>query len=133
AGQVRDARLGRARGGSASSQGAARTAVASRAATARSRRTFRLQDLRPQADRNACCRVRPANPVENPFLREKCAHDRGMTPSLTATPEIIKCRTTADFLAALPLLVGFTATNSIFIVLFSGKAAGRTIRLDLPP
>lgn len=55
-----------------------------------------------------------------------------MTAYSDSTPEVIRCRTTADFLAALPLLVGFTATNSIFIVLFSGRFAGRTMRLDLP-
>ncbi|MGJ0202866.1 hypothetical protein [Leucobacter sp. gxy201] len=55
-----------------------------------------------------------------------------MTAYSDSTPEVIRCRTTADFLAALPLLVGFTATNSIFIVLFAGRFAGRTVRLDLP-
>lgn len=55
-----------------------------------------------------------------------------MTATYSPSQEVIRCRNTADFLAALPLLVGFTASNSIFIVLFTGKLAGRTIRLDLP-
>ncbi len=52
-------------------------------------------------------------------------------PSLDQ-PEVIRCRTTADFLAALPQLVGFTAPDSIFVVFFSGKRAGRAMRVDLP-
>lgn len=45
---------------------------------------------------------------------------------------VLRCRTTADFLAALPFLAGFTARNSLFLVLFSGKRAHRAIRIDLP-
>ncbi|WP_449281206.1 DUF4192 family protein [Leucobacter sp.] len=48
-------------------------------------------------------------------------------------PEVIRCRSTADFLAALPRLVGFTASDSIFVVFFSRKRAGRAMRVDLPP
>lgn len=51
----------------------------------------------------------------------------------TPTQEVLRCSTTADFLAALPLLTGFTASNSIFVVFFSGRRASRTMRLDLPP
>ncbi|WP_157000448.1 DUF4192 family protein [Leucobacter komagatae] len=47
-------------------------------------------------------------------------------------PEVLKCDTTADFLAALPRLVGFTAPDSLFIVLFSGSRAQSTVRVDLP-
>lgn len=50
----------------------------------------------------------------------------------TVTPRILKCESTADFLAALPQLAGFTATNSIFIVFFSGKRSGSAARIDLP-
>lgn len=50
----------------------------------------------------------------------------------SAPPSVLKCETTADFLAALPQLAGFTAPNSIFIVFFSGKRAGSAARIDLP-
>lgn len=49
-----------------------------------------------------------------------------------APPELIRCETTADFLAALPRLVGFTATNSLFIVFFNGKRSSASLRVDLP-
>lgn len=55
-----------------------------------------------------------------------------MNDSTRDTPEVIRCRSTADFLAALPQLVGFTAANSIFVVFFSGSRAGRAMRIDLP-
>ncbi|QBE48209.1 DUF4192 family protein [Leucobacter triazinivorans] len=55
-----------------------------------------------------------------------------MNDSTRDTPEVIRCRSTADFLAALPQLVGFTAVNSIFVVFFSGSRAGRAMRIDLP-
>lgn len=46
--------------------------------------------------------------------------------------ETIRCSSTADFLRVLPQLTGFTATNCLFIVFFSGKRAKRSARLDLP-
>lgn len=46
--------------------------------------------------------------------------------------ELIRCDTTADFLAALPRLVGFTAPDSLFVVLFSGSRAYGALRIDLP-
>lgn len=56
-----------------------------------------------------------------------------MTDSTAATrPEVLACRSTADFLAALPRLAGFTAVDSLFVVLFSGSRAGQAIRIDLP-
>jgi hypothetical protein len=48
-------------------------------------------------------------------------------------PTVVRCTTTADFLAALPFLTGFTAEDSLFIVFFSGSQAGPVARLDLPP
>ncbi len=45
---------------------------------------------------------------------------------------VLRCAGTADFLAALPILTGFTAPDSLFLVLFIGKRAGRAIRIDLP-
>lgn len=47
-------------------------------------------------------------------------------------PTVLRCSGTADFLAALPFLTGFTARDSLFLVLFEGRRAGRAIRLDLP-
>ena len=46
--------------------------------------------------------------------------------------QTIRCRSTADFLAALPQLAGFTATDSLFVVLFTGAQAERAVRFDLP-
>ncbi|MFT4232341.1 MAG: DUF4192 family protein [Leucobacter sp.] len=48
-------------------------------------------------------------------------------------PRVVRCRTTADFLAALPQLTGFTATDSVFLVFFSGSRTGQAMRMDLPP
>ena len=46
---------------------------------------------------------------------------------------VLECHGTADFLAALPRLVGYTATDSIFVVFFSGSRTSQAMRLDLPP
>ena len=53
-------------------------------------------------------------------------------PTRAADPTVLRCESTADFLAALPVLTGFTADNSLFLVFFSGRRAGRAIRVDLP-
>lgn len=56
--------------------------------------------------------------------------------SLTAPvpdPRIISCKTSADLLAALPQLTGYTADDSVFVLLFDGKRAGGCFRIDLPP
>ena len=45
---------------------------------------------------------------------------------------VIRCRDAADFLAALPHVVGFTATDSIFVVGFIGSRSGPAARIDLP-
>lgn len=50
----------------------------------------------------------------------------------SAAPTVLKCADTADFLAALPFLTGFTAEDSLFVIAFSGKRAGPVCRLDLP-
>lgn len=44
----------------------------------------------------------------------------------------MRCQGTADFLAALPFLTGFTAENSLFAVLFRGRHASSSLRIDLP-
>ncbi|KUF05868.1 DUF4192 family protein [Leucobacter sp. G161] len=58
--------------------------------------------------------------------------DPTSTASATAAPERIRCTSTADFLAALPRLVGFTAPDSLFLVLFTGAQAHSALRVDLP-
>lgn len=57
---------------------------------------------------------------------------RGARVGSGAAPTVLRCSGTADFLAALPALTGFTAENSLFAVLFSGRRANRAIRFDLP-
>lgn len=70
--------------------------------------------------------------VENSAVTQEVSEDRPMTDSHQEHPQIIRCRTTADFLAALPQLAGFTATDSLFVVLFTGAQAERAVRFDLP-
>lgn len=57
-----------------------------------------------------------------------------MTQTHASTDEVrtLRCTTTADFLAALPQLTGFIATQCLFVVFFCGKRAGPTMRVDLP-
>lgn len=50
----------------------------------------------------------------------------------TPAPRVLRCASTADFLAALPHMTGFTADDSLFIVLFTRNRADGAIRLDLP-
>lgn len=71
----------------------------------------------------------PASPI-------RAAHSgtgTGTGHDAAGPPTVVRCATTADFLAALPFLTGFTAENSLFIVFFSGSQAGPVARLDLPP
>lgn len=58
--------------------------------------------------------------------------ERASVPPGTPPAEVLRCSTTADFLAALPLLTGFTDENSLFIVLFQGRRGGNVLRMDLP-
>lgn len=55
-----------------------------------------------------------------------------MTPDVLDSRPVVRCQGTADFLAALPHLTGFTATDSIFIVCFDGSRSGQAVRADLP-
>lgn len=57
-----------------------------------------------------------------------------MTHTSSAPHELrtLRCTSTADFLAALPQLMGFVATQCLFVVFFSGTRAGPTMRIDLP-
>ena len=56
-----------------------------------------------------------------------------MTNHTATSPKVLKCSSTADFLAALPWLAGFTATNSIFVLFFDGSRTREAMRVDLPP
>lgn len=47
-------------------------------------------------------------------------------------PTVLRATSSADFLAALPQAVGFTATNCCFIMSFNGNKSDRTARIDLP-
>lgn len=53
-------------------------------------------------------------------------------PAQDAQTRILTCQSTADFLAALPQLTGFTAHNSAFVVFFAGRRSHRAMRIDLP-
>ena len=55
-----------------------------------------------------------------------------MTTHNLASGPIVRCRGTADFLAALPHLTGFTADDSVFVVCFIGARSGAAVRFDLP-
>ena len=58
--------------------------------------------------------------------------DHTSAPS-PGSPKVLKCSSTADFLAALPQLAGFTATHSIFVLFFEGSRTCEAMRVDLPP
>lgn len=45
---------------------------------------------------------------------------------------MVRCATTADFLAAFPFIAGFTASESLFLVCFEGSRSKQTMRVDLP-
>ncbi|MBK0422607.1 DUF4192 family protein [Leucobacter sp. CSA2] len=59
---------------------------------------------------------------------------RGATtpPEARTGPRVLTCRTTADLIAALPRLTGFTANDSLFLLLFQGVRARCAMRVDLP-
>lgn len=46
--------------------------------------------------------------------------------------DVIKAQSDADFLAMVPLIAGFTATNSLVCAAFSGKQTAAAFRMDLP-
>lgn len=72
-------------------------------------------------------------PVHNPNSARSQLHARNMNDSISEIPRVLKCDGSADFLAALPRLTGFTAQNSLFLVLFDSNRATQAVRLDLPP
>lgn len=75
---------------------------------------------------HARCMNLSSHPIQHP------AHPDNSDNSDNSDVRVLHCKSTADFLAALPQLVGFTATNSLFVVFFSGKQSGNAIRVDLP-
>ena len=56
-----------------------------------------------------------------------------MTDHTPDSPRVLKCSGTADFLAALPQLAGFTASDSLFVLFFDGSRTREAMRVDLPP
>jgi Domain of unknown function (DUF4192) len=46
--------------------------------------------------------------------------------------EILKASTAADFLSAIPVMLGYRPKNSIVCVAFRGRRTGEVLRLDLP-
>lgn len=72
----------------------------------------------------------PPLPLLQPEDRSAPGPHSGPVPA--PAPTILHCSSSADFLAALPLLTGFTADDSLFVVFFSGRHAGRAMRIDLP-
>ena len=71
----------------------------------------------------------PLNVSPQPHARRV---PRPSPPLPSQHPQVLHCSTPADFLAALPHLIGFTASESLFIVFFSGKRAAQSARFDLP-
>lgn len=47
--------------------------------------------------------------------------------------EILRASTAADFLSAIPVMLGYQPKNSIVCVVFRGRRTGELFRLDLPP
>lgn len=47
--------------------------------------------------------------------------------------DIMRATTAADFLSAIPAMLGYQPKNSIVCVAFRGRRTGEVIRLDLPP
>lgn len=52
---------------------------------------------------------------------------------MNAQPTILRAKSSADFLAALPRLTGMRAPESLFVVLFDGARTTGSARIDLPP
>jgi hypothetical protein len=56
-----------------------------------------------------------------------------MTHATALSPAVIRAESSADFLALLPALTGYTVKNSLLVVLFSGNRSFGALRFDLPP
>lgn len=71
----------------------------------------------------------PAPPISPPVPARTAAGRVHPEP----TEVTLRCSDTADLLAALPFLAGITAENCLFVIVFEGRRAGQTLRVDLPP
>lgn len=69
-----------------------------------------------------CMNQRTATAVTTASLEEIAAHE----------PQVLRCESTADLLAALPFATGYTHGHSLFIMLFQGKCSYGTARMELP-
>jgi len=49
-----------------------------------------------------------------------------------APQQVVRCRNAAEFLAALPLAIGFTDPHSVFVALFRKNRVAEVLRCDLP-
>lgn len=79
--------------------------------------------------------MNPLTPVSDPVIPPRSgasAQRPGAHERHAPSPEVLRCTTTADFLAALPVLAGFTAENSLFIVCFEHNRGGNVMRVNLP-
>lgn len=77
----------------------------------------------------------PLTPVSAPTVPSTShvsASQTGESVLPTTEPQVLRCENTADFLAALPTLTGFTAENSLFVVCFQGDRGGNVMRINLP-
>lgn len=78
------------------------------------------------------------NPAENVMLGHGStmtsqAQTQTQTQTQTAAnPTILRCTSSADFLASLPVLLGYTVENSIVLSLFQGSRVKSAARIDLP-
>lgn len=79
--------------------------------------------------------MNPLTPVSDsivPSISSASGGSSGAREQPAPPLEVLRCTTTADFLAALPVLAGFTAENSLFIVCFEHNRGGNVIRVNLP-
>ncbi|NLB48102.1 MAG: DUF4192 family protein [Microbacteriaceae bacterium] len=73
-------------------------------------------------------RTNPAsNAAPGPTLPPSSSQHRG-----DESRQVLRCESTADFLAVLPFVTGFTDDNSLFVVLFRGRRSEDVLRIDLP-
>lgn len=92
------------------------------------RRTTLADSTLPAADTHAFSRVEQAQTDAGPENAVE-AH----APAVSREADVVlRCSNTADVLAALPHLTGYTTSNSLCIVLFRGNRATDTLRIDLP-
>lgn len=57
----------------------------------------------------------------------------GLMTHTNLTPTVLSCSTSSEFLATLPMLLGYRPHNSIVTTFFEGNRARCAARIDLPP